>query len=121
MVSWSEVEAIIANYRTCVPVAGKNREWCVNKKAIAWERPLSKKDLELLGAWAPNGPVMAVHVENLEVRAKWLDRGGAFFVSRHFATYPAVLVELEKAELPELTELLNESYEYLLARDNNRR
>lgn len=121
MVSWSDVDAVIANFRTCIPVAGKNREWCVHKKAIAWERPLSKKDLELLGAWAPNGPVMAVHVENLDVRAKWLERGGAFFVSRHFATYPAVLVELEKAELPEVTELLNESYEYLLARDNNRR
>ena len=81
MVTWSEVDAVIANYRTCVPVAGKHREWCVNKKAIAWERPLSKKDMELLGAWAPSRPVMAVHVENLEVRAKWLDRGGAFFVA----------------------------------------
>jgi hypothetical protein len=119
MVSWSEVEGVIANFRTCVPVAGKSREWCVNKKAIAWERPLSKKDIELLGAWAPNGPVMAVHVQNLDVRGKWLKRGGPFFISRHFASYPAVLVELEKAELSELTELLNESYEFLLARDHN--
>jgi len=116
MVSWSEIEAIISTFRTCIPVAGSKREWCVNKKAIAWERPLSKTDMDDLGAFAPKGPVMAVHVENLEVRGKWLERGGAFFISRHFATYPAVLVELDVAEIAEVRELLEESYDYLLAR-----
>jgi hypothetical protein len=41
---------------------------------------------------------------------------GACFVSNHFANYPAVLVDLEKADIQLVTELLTESYEYLLAR-----
>jgi hypothetical protein len=117
MVEWHEIEAIIATFRTCIPVAGDQREWCVNKKAIAWERPLSKKDMAALGHSAPKGAVMAVHVEDLMVRDAWVQTvPGACFVSNHFANYPAVLVDLEKADLQLVTELLNESYEYLLSR-----
>ena len=117
MVEWHEIEAIIATFRTCIPVAGDQREWCVNKRAIAWERPLSKKDMAALGEKAPKGAVMAVHVEDLITRDAWVQTvPGACFVSNHFANYPAVLVDLEKADLQLVTELLNESYEYLLAR-----
>ena len=117
MVSWSEVEAIIATFRTCVPVAGDRREWCVNKKAIAWERPLSQRDLKALGDQAPKGEVMAVHLPDVMIRDAWVQTvPGPCFVSPHFANYPAVLVDLEKADLQLVTELLNESYEYLLTR-----
>lgn len=119
MVTWDQIEAIVAGFRTCIPVAGDRREWCVNKKAIAWERPLSKKDMAALGKDAPKGAVMAVHVEDLITRDAWVQTvPGPCFVSPHFATYPAVLVDLEKADLQLVTELLNESYEYLLAREH---
>ncbi len=117
MVTWAEIEAIIATFRTCVPVAGDQREWCVNKKAIAWERPLSKRDMAALGVNAPEGDVMAVHLENLMTRDAWVQTvPGPCFVSPHFANYPAVLIDLEKADLQLVTEILNESYEFLLAR-----
>jgi hypothetical protein len=117
MVEWHEIEAIVATFRICIPVAGDQREWCVNKKAIAWERPLSKKDMAALGDQAPKGAVMAVHVQDLMTRDAWVQTvPGACFVSGHFANYPAVLVDLEKADLQLVTELLNESYEYLLTR-----
>lgn len=117
MVEWEQIETIVATFRTCIPVAGDKREWCVNKKAIAWERPLSKKDMSALGENAPKGAVMAVHVEDLITRDAWVQTvPGACFVSNHFANYPAVLVDLEKADLQLVTELLTESYEYLLAR-----
>jgi hypothetical protein len=117
MVSWDEVEAVIATFRTCIPVVGDRREWCVNKKAIAWERPLSKKDMAALGEAAPKGAVMAVHVEDLITRDAWIQSvGSPLFVSNHFANYPAVLVDMEKADLELVTELLNDSYEWLLAR-----
>lgn len=117
LVTWSEIEEIIATFRTCVPVAGKHREWCVNKKAIAWERPLSNKDMLALGDSAPKGAVMAIHLADVMSRDAWVQTvPGPCFVSPHFANYPAVLVDLEKADLQLVTELLNESYEYLLAR-----
>lgn len=117
MVTWAEIESIIATFRTCIPVAGDRREWCVNKKAIAWERPLSKKDIAALGDSAPRGAVMAVHLENLMARDAWVQTvPGPCFVSPHFANYPAVLIDLEKADLQLVTEILNESYEYLLSR-----
>lgn len=119
MVTWSEIEGVIAGFRTCVPVAGDRREWCVNKKAIAWERPLSRKDMAALGDDAPKGAVMAVHVEDMITRDAWLQAvPGPIFVSAHFANYPAVLVDLEKADLQLVTELLHESYDWLLAREH---
>jgi hypothetical protein len=122
MVSWSEIEAIVSTFRTCIPVAGSKREWCVNKKAIAWERPLSKKDMAALGAAAPKGAVLAIHLADVMTRDAWVETvPGPCFVSPHFANYPAVLVDLERADLQLVTELLNESYEYLLTRQDDDR
>lgn len=119
MVTWDQIEEIVKGFRTCIPVAGDRLEWCVNKKAIAWERPLSKKDMAALGDSAPRGAVMAIHLESVMARDAWVQTvPGPCFVSPHFANYPAVLVDLEKADLQLVTELLNESYEYLLSREH---
>ncbi len=117
MISWNFVESVVSDFRTCIPIEGDRREWCVNKRAIAWERPLSKRDLEALGLNAPEGEVMAVHVADLISRNAWLEVDpDAFFVSKHFANYPAVLVDMSKANPDVVRELLVDTYEYLSAR-----
>lgn len=117
MITWDDVAEIVEEFQTCIPVAGDRREWCVRGKAIAWERPLSKRDLAALGEAAPTGEVLAVHVSDLVVRDAWVQTvPGACFVSNHFASYPAVLVDMEKADKQVLRELLDEAYEYLSTR-----
>ena len=121
MITFDDVAEIVGEYRTCIPVAGDRREWCVNGKAIAWERPLSKKDLAALGMKAPNGEVLAIHVEDLVVRDAWVQTvPGACFVSGHFANYPAVLLDMNLADKQLLRELLDESYEWLVKRGNTK-
>ena len=71
----------------------------MNGTAVAWERPLSKRDIAALGSNAPVGRVMAVRVPDLQVRDLWISKAPqACFTSLHFATYPAVLVDMEKAD-----------------------
>ena len=89
-------------------------EWCVKGKAVAWERPLSKRDLAALGAAAPSGRVLAVHVADLGVKQAWIESvPGVCFTSQHFANYPAVLVDLELADEAVVRELFLETAEWL--------
>jgi hypothetical protein len=119
LITFEDVAEIVGEFRTCIPVEGDRLEWCVNGKALAWERPLSKKDLLALGEKAPKGSVLAIHVEDLVVRDAWVQTvPGACFVSGHFALYPAVLVDMNLADKQLLRELLDESYQWLVNRDN---
>ena len=117
MITFKDVAELVGEFQTCIPVAGDRQEWCVRGKAIAWERPLSKRDLAALGDEAPKGEVLAVHVADLVVRDAWVQTvPGICFVSAHFASYPAVLVDMEKADRKVLRELLDDAYEYLSTR-----
>ena len=105
MVDWSFVDSLSAEFEGCKIVEGEKRssaaqhEWCLNGKAVAWERPLSKRDMDALGASAPAGRVMAVRVPDLQARDLWISEAPqACFTSLHFATYPAVLVDMETAD-----------------------
>ena len=115
-VTWAFIDALAAAQVSCKTVPGERREWCVKGKAVAWERPLSKRDLTALGAAAPKGRVLAVHVEDLGVREAWLQaHPGVCFVSHHFANYPAVLVDLELADEALVRELFEETAAWLNA------
>lgn len=95
--SWQQVDAI-AIEAGCLAAAEHPRKWQVNGKTAAWERPLSKKDLAALGADAPIGEVFAVHVADVGIKTEWVDRHSECFDSPHFSGYPAVLVDLSKAQ-----------------------
>ncbi|GAS92049.1 MmcQ/YjbR family DNA-binding protein [Mycolicibacterium brisbanense] len=109
MADWDDVARVVAALPETHETAP--RTWRVRKKLVAWERPLRKADFEALGDAAPDGDILGARVPDEGV--KWAliaDNPEVYFTTPHFDGYPAILVRLAAIDVPELTELVTESW-----------
>lgn len=78
-------------------VGRMGRQWHVNSKMFAWERPFSKADIKRFGdETPPAGTILGVRVDDLADKEAVLAAGtrGVFTIP-HFDGYAAVLIQLD--------------------------
>jgi hypothetical protein len=86
-------------------------QWRVGGKLFVWERPLRVKEVEELGAAAPDGPILGARVEHLHAKEALLaEEPDVYFTTSHFEGHPSVLVRLERIAEPALEELVTEAW-----------
>lgn len=113
MATWEDVAAIASMLPDSTYRLSRDgtREWRVGDKLYAWERPLRSSDLVALGDAAPDGPILAVQVEDLAVKEILVaDDSGAFFTTPHFDGYRAILIRLDEIDVANLEEVVVESW-----------
>jgi hypothetical protein len=112
MATWDDVRRIaLALPETSEQTSRELSQWRVKDKGFVWERPLRRRDLEALGAAAPEGPILGARVEHLVAKEALLaDDPGVYFTTPHFDGYPAVLVRLGAIAPDELRDLLRDAW-----------
>ncbi|MQA78984.1 MAG: MmcQ/YjbR family DNA-binding protein [Streptosporangiales bacterium] len=112
MATWDDVSALaLALPETVETTSYGNTAWVVRGKGFVWERPLSKKDRKDLGDAAPDGPILGASVPDLGAKEALLtDDPEVFFTTPHFEGYAAILVRLDRIDVPDLEELVVEAW-----------
>lgn len=113
MATWEDVRRIaLALPETSERVTyDANPSWRVRDVLFAWERPLRRKDRADLGEAAPDGPILGVRVADEGVKhALITDEPDVYFTISHFDGYAAVLIGLDRIEVAELTEVLQDAW-----------
>jgi hypothetical protein len=87
------------------------RVWRVKDKAFVWERPLRKADWAALEIEPNDRPTFCVMVAEIDDRLALMDAApNAFFVTPHFANYPAVLGWLDNVPPDLLEEVITDAW-----------
>jgi hypothetical protein len=110
--SWDDVRGIaLALPETSERVSRDRCQWLVKDKLFVWERPLRAKEVEALGAAAPDGPILGARVEHVGAKEALLaDDPRIFFTTPHFDGFPAILVRLDRIATEDLEEVVTEAW-----------
>lgn len=109
MATWTDV-ARAMRALPAVTSRPDRREWRVKDKLLAWERPLRPADRAALGASAPAGAILGVHVP-LDAKEMLLaSRPEVYFTTPHFDGWPAILIRLGAIPAAELGEILRQAW-----------
>jgi len=113
MASWRDV----SRYALALPATSEElssqglRQWLVQAKTFAWERPLRRSDLQALGDDAPKGAILGLRTDDLEMKEMLLASDpSVYFTTPHFNGYPAVLVRLASIAPKALRDALLEAW-----------
>jgi hypothetical protein len=97
--------------KTAESLSYGNLAWRVAGKLIAWERPLRKGDIAALVERVPAGPVYAAWTADEGVKLALIaDDPVVYFTTPHFDGHSAVLFELDRIGIAELTELITDAW-----------
>jgi len=112
MATWEDVRQLALALPEASERVSRGRcQWRVSDKLFVWERPLRPREVEALGASAPDGPILGARVEHLGAKEALLnDDPDTFFTTDHFDGYPAVLVRLDSISAAELNEVIVEAW-----------
>jgi hypothetical protein len=112
MATWDDVRRIaLALPQTSERSSWGGAHWRVNEKGFVWERPLRKSDFAALGDQAPDGPILAAHVEHEGMKEALIaEDPDVYFTTPHFDGYPAILVRLDCIALAQLDELIVDAW-----------
>jgi hypothetical protein len=87
------------------------RQWLVKDKLFVWERPLRPKEIEAVGEEIADGPILGARVEHLGAKEALLaDDPRIYFTTPHFDGVAAILVRLDRIDLPDLDEVVTEAW-----------
>lgn len=119
MPTWEDVQRIALELPEAEERVSRGmRQWRVRDKLFVWERPLRRREIEALGAEAPDGPILGARVEHLGAKEALLaDDPSVFFTTAHFDGHPSVLVRLDRIAADDLDEVIVEAW---LARAHSR-
>src|SRR5262245_38367563 len=108
MATWTDVARLVK----ALPgvTEAKRRQWRVQDKLVAWERPLRPADVAALGREAPRGPILAVYAP-LDIKEVLLAaRPRVYFTTPHFDGWPALLIRLPAIRVNELRDRLHRAW-----------
>ena len=115
MVTWDDVRRLVA----CLPDTdehgsyGGHPSWRVHRRTFVWDRPLGASDRAALGDAAPaqGEPVLGVRVADEGCKAALVADGPAvFFTTPHFDGHACVLLRLERIDVDELAEVVEDAW-----------
>lgn len=112
MASWADV----GRFALALPEVTQSTDtngfkWEVRRTYFAWERPLRKRDVDLLGDGVPAGPILGVRVASLDDKRGLIGSNpDAFFGFPQSVDHPSVHVLLDHVSLEQLREVVTDAW-----------